>query len=401
MELQSLPQEPLTRAGSNRPAGNNRSGGSSRPPRSSPPGTASGPSSSAAQAAAAGLAPGAAQLAASPPCCWLLPAKCANRICPSAVQTLRQFGYDQILVIRSPLNIFLWLSSLISLGFVAVWFSDLTSMNCASAQLGPSTHMPVMHCAYCASEVIGILIFFGSFTDSIRMIAHFDDENQSLLKKREQQLTALAKESERALTGAFEHIKSLRTQVIKDMKEAYVDYLVEVFNMILPRLMESVAPNQRKLVNAGKMKQLRDVTCIRKFAEQLRHILEEPGELTQAFIEDLRHEHPELVQSKEFCELLQEAHECFEEALDDWDDWLASTCPGINHNVTESPSVSGWRNSLRASLSGLQFPDLSSLPSLPSLHNPFHTEDAPPPVLEAAGLTATSSDPAATIGVSI
>jgi len=231
------------------------------------------------------------------------PARAAKACCPLALRFLKKVGYEDALIVRGYTHVALWFSCFISFAFVAIWFSDIITFQCYAKFPGSKRSSSYL----CVYEAIGILVFFASFRDSVRMIAHYDNDRQQVLQQKWQTLDRISNESTQVLQTAKVNVERLREKVVDMMKDHVANYTKEVFTIIMPTLEETMtADNARTLKELSKL---------------LRQNLKEVEDLAVEMLVDLAEENPEVY------DRMREQRDSARHPLRLWDAWMSHEHP--------------------------------------------------------------------------
>jgi len=226
-------------------------------------------------------------------------------LAPSLSQTLRALGFEQMLVVRGCTHLALWFSAIISFGFTIIWFTDLIEFRrMTSYQMW--------------FEAIGVVIFFASFRDAVRMIAVYDDDNQNVLQQKWKVLDALKLESHQSLEAAKANVEKLRGSVVKVITEEISNYTREVFSIILPGLYGQYSSSRLTEKDGQEL-----LALGMRFAELARAVLVEVDDLTAAMIVDLASDHPAVYEKL----AIMDDEGARGHYLDLWDEWMMFEFP--------------------------------------------------------------------------
>lgn len=111
------------------------------------------------------------------------------------------------------MHVAMYLCSLISLGFTAMWASKLLYLECG-AEI-PILPGPLQ----CVIRAVGVVIFGSSFVGSLAMIAYYDDENQTMLKRKQEEQLRLSVSLMSTLSAAMKLIGDLNELTAKLSEE--------------------------------------------------------------------------------------------------------------------------------------------------------------------------------------
>lgn len=222
---------------------------------------------------------------------------------PGMFRWLRALGYEQALVIKGWTHTALWFSSMISFAFSAFWFADVCRGNCVKVSASLLDPRSWFQCIW---EAFGLCIFFVSFCDSVRMIAHYDDDRQQVLAQKWDVLKRLNIESQAALRDARKNVEGLRKKVTAALEEQLVNYIANAFGIILPGLETSAVAQEEGFESRRKRPDLPSshelFTPIlprneARVAELLRDNLKEVGDVSDEMFKVLARNHEEVYKS--------------------------------------------------------------------------------------------------------
>lgn len=116
---------------------------------------------------------------------------------------------------RSRIHVSLYVGAFVNFGFVWLWISGLTNLQCGtpvSIQIGPFT---LARLEQCGIQFVGIIIFASSLVGAVQMILYYDDANKSLLKKKREKLVSVSVETMQTLSDAIQVVASLHLKLEK------------------------------------------------------------------------------------------------------------------------------------------------------------------------------------------
>eukprot|EP00405_Crypthecodinium_cohnii_P036533 CAMPEP_0206535902 /NCGR_PEP_ID=MMETSP0325_2-20121206/6423_1 /ASSEMBLY_ACC=CAM_ASM_000347 /TAXON_ID=2866 /ORGANISM="Crypthecodinium cohnii, Strain Seligo" /LENGTH=689 /DNA_ID=CAMNT_0054032997 /DNA_START=69 /DNA_END=2139 /DNA_ORIENTATION=+ len=167
--------------------------------------------------------------------CFELDSVLAAQVSPRLLRA-SYVGYEDALVLKNCVHGMLWCCCLISFVFSMLWASDLLTLACTKPSIWP--HALFQGCWKCLLDGIGFLIFSACFTDLVRMIAHFDDHRQRLLKKKQRLLKQTEDGCRGALAQSASFIEGLRSKVTRELGRQVETTIFQLFGEVLPTLYE-------------------------------------------------------------------------------------------------------------------------------------------------------------------